>query len=277
MAFTLAYSPCPNDTYIFGALTNGLLDDVPEVRVHLADIEELNNAAARSQFELTKVSYGAIPFLMDRYSILPSGGAVGRNCGPLLVARPAASPPLFSDFARKRIAIPGERTTAYLLLQLALGARPKTVQMRFDRIIDAVANGEVDAGLIIHESRFTYREAGLISIADLGEWWENMTLLPVPLGAVIVRDDVDAGDVRRIQDAIRRSLAFARADEQAVMPYVREHAAEMSDDVMRAHIALYVNEFTDQLGETGRDAVNALFARARTTGILKAQTEPRFA
>jgi 1,4-dihydroxy-6-naphthoate synthase len=250
---------------------------VPEVRVHLADIEELNNAAARSQFELTKVSYGAIPFLMDRYSILPSGGAVGRNCGPLLVARPAASPPLFSDFARKRIAIPGERTTAYLLLQLALGARPKTVQMRFDRIIDAVANGEVDAGLIIHESRFTYREAGLISIADLGEWWENMTLLPVPLGAVIVRDDVDAGDVRRIQDAIRRSLAFARADEQAVMPYVREHAAEMSDDVMRAHIALYVNEFTDQLGETGRDAVNALFARARTAGILKAQTEPRFA
>ncbi|MGA8473998.1 MAG: 1,4-dihydroxy-6-naphthoate synthase [Candidatus Cybelea sp.] len=277
MAFTLAYSPCPNDTYIFGALTNGLLDDVPEVRVHLADIEELNNAAARSQFELTKVSYGAIPFLMDRYSILPSGGAVGRNCGPLLVARPAASPPLFSDFARKRIAIPGERTTAYLLLQLALGARPKTVQMRFDRIIDAVANGEVDAGLIIHESRFTYREAGLISIADLGEWWENMTLLPVPLGAVIVRDDVDAGDVRRIQDAIRRSLAFARADEQAVMPYVREHAAEMSDDVMRAHIALYVNEFTDQLGETGRDAVHALFARARTAGILKAQTEPRFA
>lgn len=276
-AFTLAYSPCPNDTYIFGALTNGLLDDVPEVRVHLADIEELNNAAARSQFELTKVSYGAIPFLMDRYSILPSGGAVGRNCGPLLVARPAAAPPLFSDFARMRIAIPGERTTAYLLLQLALGARPKTVQMRFDRIIDAVANGEVDAGLIIHESRFTYRDAGLIAIADLGEWWENMTLLPVPLGAVIVRDDIDADDVRRIQDAIRSSLAFARANEEAVMPYVREHATEMSDDVMRAHIALYVNEFTEQLGETGRDAVNALFARARTAGILRAQTEPRFA
>jgi 1,4-dihydroxy-6-naphthoate synthase len=277
MAFTLAYSPCPNDTYIFGALTNGLLDDVPEVRVHLADIEELNTAAARSEFELTKVSYGAIPFLMDRYSILPSGGAVGRSCGPLLVARPAASPPLFSDFARKRIAIPGERTTAYLLLQLALGARPKTVQMRFDKIIDAVASGEVDAGLIIHESRFTYRDAGLIAIADLGEWWENMTLLPIPLGAVVVRDDVAAGDVRRIQDAIRRSLAFARADEEAVMPYVREHAAEMSDDVMRAHIALYVNEFTDQLGETGRDAVKALFARAHAAGILRAQTEPRFA
>ncbi|HVR45133.1 MAG TPA: 1,4-dihydroxy-6-naphthoate synthase [Candidatus Binatia bacterium] len=277
MAFTLAYSPCPNDTYIFAALTNGLLDDAPDVRVHLADIEELNNAAARSQFDLTKVSYGAIPFLMDRYRILPSGGAVGRGCGPLLVARPADSPPLFADFARRRIAIPGERTTAFMLLQLALGARPKTAQMRFDRIIGAVASGEVDAGLIIHESRFTYRDAGLIAIVDLGEWWENMTLLPIPLGAVVARDDVDPEQARRIDMAIRRSLAFARANEAAVMPYVREHAAEMSDDVMRAHIELYVNEFTDDLGETGRDAVRALFARARTARILKGDAEPCFA
>ncbi len=277
MAFTLAYSPCPNDTYIFAALTNGLLDDAPDVRVHLADIEELNNAAARSQFELTKVSYGAIPFLMERYRILPSGGAVGRGCGPLLVARPAESPPLFADFARRRIAIPGQRTTAFMLLQLALGARPKTVQMRFDRIIEAVAGGDVDAGLIIHESRFTYRDAGLIAIADLGEWWENMTLLPVPLGAVVVRDDVDSEQARRIAAAIRRSLAFARVNEAAVMPYVREHAAEMSDDVMRAHIGLYVNEFTDDLGETGREAVRALFARAHAARILKGDVEPCFA
>ena len=196
--YTLAYSPCPNDTYIFGALTNGLLDGAPEVRAHLADIEELNNAAANSQFELTKVSYGAIPFLMDRYRILPSGGALGRGCGPLLVARPAGSPQLFSDFARKRIAIPGERTTAFMLLQLALGSRPKSVVMRFDRIVDAVAHGEVDAGLIIHESRFTYRDAGLISIVDLGEWWETMTLLPVPLGAILVRNDIGDDEAQRL-------------------------------------------------------------------------------
>ncbi|HZY97177.1 MAG TPA: 1,4-dihydroxy-6-naphthoate synthase [Candidatus Cybelea sp.] len=277
MAYTLAYSPCPNDTYIFGALTNGLIEDAPEVRVHLGDIEELNEAAARSQFELTKVSYGAIPFLMDRYRILPAGGAVGRTCGPLLVARPAASPPLFADFARKRIAIPGERTTAFMLLQLALGTRPKNVKMRFDQIIGAVANGDVDAGLIIHESRFTYRDAGLIAIADLGEWWENMTLLPIPLGAVIVRNDIDQAEVQRIDAAIRRSLAFARANESVVMPYVREHAVEMSDEVMRAHIGLYVNEFTDDLGEVGREAVRALFARAHAEGILKAETEPLFA
>jgi 1,4-dihydroxy-6-naphthoate synthase len=275
--YTLAYSPCPNDTYIFGALTNGLLDGAPEVRAHLADIEELNNAAANSQFELTKVSYGAIPFLMDRYRILPSGGALGRGCGPLLVARPAGSPQLFSDFARKRIAIPGERTTAFMLLQLALGSRPKSVVMRFDRIVDAVAHGEVDAGLIIHESRFTYRDAGLISIVDLGEWWETMTLLPVPLGAILVRNDIGDDEAQRLNSAIRRSLAFARENEEAVMPFVREHAVEMSDEVMKLHIELYVNGFSDDLGHEGREAVHALFGRAHDAGILRRQAEPVFA
>jgi 1,4-dihydroxy-6-naphthoate synthase len=274
--YTLAYSPCPNDTYIFGALTNGLLEGAPSVRVRLADIEELNDAAAHGESELTKVSYGAIPFLMDRYRILRAGGALGRGCGPLLVARPAASPALFSDFIHKRIAIPGARTTAFMLLQLALGGRPKTVMMRFDRIIAAVARGEVDAGLIIHESRFTYRDAGLIAIADLGEWWENMTLLPIPLGAVLVRDDVGDAQARAIDAAIRQSIAFARANEGAIMPYVREHAFEMSEDVMRAHIELYVNEFSQDVGDAGIQAVHALFARARAAGVLHSETEPRF-
>jgi len=276
-AYELAYSPCPNDTYVFAALANGLLEGAPEVRVHLADIEELNSAAARAQYPLMKVSYGAIPFLMDRYRILHAGGAVGQGCGPLLVARPSGSPEHFSEFAGKRIAIPGERTTAFMLLQIALGKRPKVVQMRFDRIVEAVAAGEVDAGLIIHESRFTYRSAGLISIADLGEWWENMTSLPIPLGAIVARDDIAGTDARAIEDAIRRSLAFARANEEAVMPYVRRHAAEMSDEVMRAHVALYVNEFTVELGHRGRDAVHALFERAYGAGVLHREVEPRFA
>lgn len=277
MTYDLAYSPCPNDTYVFAALTNAMVPDAPAVTAHLDDIERLNDAAARGEHELTKVSYGAIPFLMERYRILSAGGALGRGCGPLLVALPGEAPPLFSEVAEKRIAIPGERTTAFMLLQLALGRRPKTVAMRFDRIIPAVASGEVDAGLIIHESRFTYREAGLISIADLGEWWENMTLLPVPLGAILVRDDVDEEAARRLNAAIRASLAFARAHEDRVMPYVREHAVEMNDDVMRAHIELYVNEFTDDLGEVGREAVRALFARAHEAGILRRETQPRFA
>ncbi|MBV8373379.1 MAG: 1,4-dihydroxy-6-naphthoate synthase, partial [Candidatus Eremiobacteraeota bacterium] len=157
MSVTLAYSPCPNDTYIFAALTNGLLDDAPQVRVQLADIEELNAAAGRGDFELIKASYGAVPYLTDRYRVLRAGGAIGRGCGPLLVARPAASPELFVEFADRRIAIPGKRTTAVMLLQMALGRRPKMVPMRFDAIVAAVAGGAVDAGLIIHESRFTYR------------------------------------------------------------------------------------------------------------------------
>ncbi len=276
MSLTLAYSPCPNDTYVFAALANGLLDEAPEVRVHLADIEELNAAAARGEFELIKVSYGAVPHLTQRYRILRSGGAMGRGCGPLLVARPAGSPSLFAEFAGRKIAIPGERTTAFVLLQMALGRRPRTVQIRFDRIVSEVAQGRVDAGLIIHESRFTYRDAGLIAIADLGEWWENMTLLPVPLGAILVRNDVDDATARSVGNAIRRSLAFARANEADVMPYVRDHAFEMSDDVARQHIALYVNEFTDDLGDVGIEAAHALFARARDAGIVGRMAEPHF-
>jgi 1,4-dihydroxy-6-naphthoate synthase len=260
-ALTLAYSPCPNDTYVFAALTNGLLADAPRVSVHLADIEELNDAASHGRFELVKVSYGAIPYLGDRYRILRSGGAIGRGCGPLLVARPDASPALFAEF---------------VLLRLALARKLKTVQLRFDRIISAVAEGTVDAGLIIHESRFTYREAGLIAIADLGEWWENMTLLPIPLGAILVRNDVEDDVARAVQGAIRTSLAFARVNESAVMPYVREHAFEMSEDVMRRHIALYVNEFSDDIGEIGIEAVHALYARAHDAGILGRTAEPRF-
>jgi 1,4-dihydroxy-6-naphthoate synthase len=277
MTYTLAYSPCPNDTYVFAALTNGLLDGAPDVRVHLGDIEELNEAAARGEYALTKVSYGAVPYLMDRYRILSSGGAVGRACGPLLVALPAESPPLFAEFAGKRIASPGERTTAFMLLQLALGRRLKSLQMRFDRIIPAVVDRAADAGLIIHESRFTYRDAGLIAIADLGEWWENMTLLPIPLGAILVRNDVGDDEALAIDAAIRRSLEFARGNEAAVMPYVRDHAVEVSDDVIRSHIELYVNEFTVDLGKTGREAVHALFVRAHDAGILKREVQPRFA
>jgi 1,4-dihydroxy-6-naphthoate synthase len=274
---TLAYSPCPNDTYVFAALTNGMLEGAPRVEAHLADIDELNGAAERGEYELVKVSYGALPYLTERYRILRSGGAVGRGCGPLLVARPDTSPELFADFRNKRIAIPGERTTAFLLLQLALGGRPKHVEcMRFDRIFSAVLDGSVDAGLIIHESRFTYRDAGLIAIADLGEWWETFTRLPIPLGAILVRKDVDPGEARRLNDAIRGSLAFARANPGRVMPYVREHAVEINDDVMRQHIDLYVNEFTEDLGHEGTRAVEALLSRARDAGVLTKSAQVEF-
>jgi 1,4-dihydroxy-6-naphthoate synthase len=271
---TLAYSPCPNDTYIFAALTNGLLPDAPAVRAELLDIDELNAGAARGAYDLVKVSYGAVPYLTGRYRLLRSGGALGRGCGPLVVAKPGGVPPLFADLADCTIAIPGEQTTAFLLLQLALGRRPKTKVIRFDRIVDAVVNGEVDAGLIIHESRFTYRDANLISVTDLGEWWEDATLLPIPLGAIAVRNDLE--NAAELSAAVRESLRYARQHEDAIMPYVREHAFEMDESVMRAHIDLYVNEFSDDVGDLGLEAAHALFARGRDAGIIAGGAEPEF-
>lgn len=272
---TLAYSPCPNDAYIFAALATGVLPDAPDVRVHLADIEELNAAAQRAQFDFTKVSYGAIPYLMNDYRILRAGGALGRGCGPLVVTR-ANTLTSLESLRTARIAIPGERTTAFMLLQLALGFRPEAVQMRFDRIVDAVAGGDVDAGLIIHESRFTYKSAGLEALSDLGDWWESISGMPIPLGAILARNTLGDRTAAGVNAAIRQSLAYSRANDSSVMPYVREHAFEMSDDVVRAHIGLYVNDYTDDIGDDGIAAVRELFARAKRAGILQGTTEPRF-
>jgi 1,4-dihydroxy-6-naphthoate synthase len=276
---SLAYSPCPNDTYIFAAWTRGMLADAPPVEVVLDDVEALNEAARQGRFELTKVSYGAIPYLLERYRILRAGGALGRGCGPLLIAKPDANgavPSLADVKPNARIAIPGAMTTAYLLLRLALQRPIEPVIMRFDRIVDAVANGEVDAGLIIHESRFTYRGAGLEQVADLGEWWEAETGNPIPLGAILVRRDVPDAEAKRLDETIRESLAFARRDEAAIAPYVREHAFEMDEAVMRAHIGLYVNEYSVDLGADGIAAIKDLFKRATAAKLIPENVRPEF-
>jgi 1,4-dihydroxy-6-naphthoate synthase len=274
MTCSLAYSPCPNDTYIFAALTNGLLSDAPRVSVLLDDVEALNRAAREGRHELTKVSYGAIPYLLDSYRILRAGGALGRGCGPLIVAKTPRSLAAFGEDAV--FAIPGRLTTAYLLLRLALRREPKVKVLRFDAIVAAVAAGEVDAGLIIHESRFTYAAAGLACVTDLGHWWETATGNPIPLGAILVRRDLGAAAARDIDAAIRRSLDFARTREPEIIDYVRAHAFEMDDAVMRAHIGLYVNEYSADVGPSGIAAVNDLFARAAVDGLIPATAEPEF-
>lgn len=279
MTYSLAYSPCPNDTYIFAALTNGLLPGAPAVKVVLDDVEALNVAAREGRFELTKVSYGAIPYLVDRYRILRAGGALGRGCGPLVVAKPRAdgSVPSLDELGEDAtVAIPGRMTTAYALLRLALGRAPKVVVMRFDRIVDAVASGEAAVGLIIHESRFTYRTAGLAQVVDLGEWWESTTGNAIPLGAILVRRDVPDADVHALEESIRRSLRFAREHEPEIIEYVRAHAFEMDDAVMRAHIELYVNEYSDDVGPAGMAAVDDFFTRAEQAGLVPAGTRPEF-
>ncbi len=277
---SLAYSPCPNDTYIFAAWTNGMLAGAPPVKVVLDDVEALNEAALSGRHELTKVSYGAIPYLLDRYRILRAGGALGRGCGPLVVARPNAdgnAPPLNGFRAHARIAIPGAMTTAYLLLRLALQRPIDAVVMRFDKIVDAVANGDVDAGLIIHESRFTYKQAGLVQVEDLGEWWERETGQPIPLGAILARRDLEPEQLAKIDDAIRLSLAYADSNGEAVAPYVREHAFEMDENVMRAHIALYVNDYSRDVGDDGVAAIEKLFELASAARLIPETSAPEFA
>jgi len=271
VTYDLAYSPCPNDTYIFAALTNGLLADAPHVEVILDDVEALNRAAQERRHALTKVSYGAIPYLLDGYRILRAGGALGRGCGPLLIAKPSASgaAPALDSFGPDAVfAIPGRMTTAYLLLRLALGREPKIVEMRFDTIVDAVLRGDVAAGLIIHESRFTYQRTGLVSVVDLGDWWEQTTGHAIPLGAILARRDLDDDAAQTVNEAIRQSLALAREDESKIIDYVRQHAFEMDDDVMRKHIGLYVNEYSDDLGTDGIEAIEDLFARAQSAGYI---------
>ncbi|MDH2910688.1 MAG: 1,4-dihydroxy-6-naphthoate synthase, partial [Candidatus Eremiobacteraeota bacterium] len=207
--------------------------------------------------------------------LLRSGGALGRGCGPLVVAR-RERVPTWESLDDPLVAIPGERTTAFLLLQLALGRRPRTRIMRFDRIVEAVANGEVDAGLIIHESRFTYQRSGLHELLDLGSWWERTTGQPIPLGAILARRDLSRERALAIDAAVRSSLAFARRDEATIMPYVREHAFEMDEAVMRAHIALYVNDYSVDVGDDGVVAVESLFSRGRNAGILPADAKATF-
>jgi 1,4-dihydroxy-6-naphthoate synthase len=274
MRYSLAYSPCPNDTYIFAALTNGLLPGAPEVEVVLDDVEALNRAARDSRYELTKVSYGAIPFLLDSYRILRAGGALGRGCGPLVIAQTTRGLESFGEDAV--FAIPGRMTTAYLLLRLALGREPKVKVLRFDAIVDSVAAGEVDAGLIIHESRFTYASAGLACVTDLGDWWESATGNPIPLGAILIRRDIGDDAARGMDAAIRESLKFARTHEPEIIDYVRAHAFEMDDAVMRAHIELYVNGYSDDVGPAGIAAVNDLFTRASAAGLIPPTARPTF-
>ncbi len=261
---TFGYSPCPNDTFAFHALTHGLVDAPFRIEPVLLDIEELNRRAHAGEFDLTKLSVGAFAAVGDRYRLLRSGAALGQGVGPLVVAR---SPMALADAVRGRLAIPGRETTAFRLLRLAapsLGepSLGEVVELRYDRILRAVADGTVDAGLIIHESRFTYGEHGLVCVIDLGDWWEAETGLPVPLAGICARADLDADTVQVAERAIRDSVQYAFDHPAASRAYVREHAQEMSDTVCDAHIALYVNAYSLDVGEQGMRAIERLVSDA---------------
>jgi len=265
---TLGYSPCPNDTFIFHALTHGLVPTAGyRVSERLEDVESLNRLALAGVLDFTKVSYHALGHLRDRYALLRSGGALGRGCGPLVIARQPLHMPALRG---KKIAIPGTLTTANLLLQLYGEGYAEVVAMPFDRIMPALCAGETEAGVIIHESRFTYQAQGFHTVLDLGAWWEGKTGLPIPLGGILARRDLGPATLRTFDAAIRASLEYARHHPAAARAYIRAHAQELDDAVIDAHIALYVNDFSLDLGDEGIRAVETLLARAEARGLIPA-------
>ena len=268
-AMKIAFSPCPNDTFVFHAWVHGLIPGAPPLEVLYADIDVTNTlAAGPNGLDVMKISYAALPWVLKEYALVPCGGALGRGNGPLVLSRHDAAP---ESLAGKRVAVPSERSTAYLLFRLWAAQHVKApldiVVMPFHEIMPAVRDGNVDAGLVIHEARFTYPSYGLAKLADLGGWWEADTGLPIPLGAIIARRSLDRD---RIAEWARASVEYAWAHPEASRAYVAEHAQEMDPNVAKSHIELYVNEFTANLGEAGYAAVEALLGRAAEEGLVPA-------
>ena len=272
---TIGYSPCPNDTFIFYALIHGKVS-VPGItfREQLEDVETLNRMALENRLDLTKISYHALGHLREKYALLRSGGALGRGCGPLIVARPGTT---LADLKQGTIAIPGRLTTAYLLLRLFDPLIQDIAVMTFDRIMHAVAKEEVTAGLIIHESRFTYPLYNLEKLLDLGAWWEQHAGLPIPLGGILGRRSLGRDLLLRIEAGIRESVQYAYAHPEEVMSYCGMHSQEMDPTVMQSHIDLYVNDFSLDLGQEGLAAVRRLFQEAEERGIFPPSDKPLLA
>jgi len=264
---TLGYSPCPNDTFIFYALVHGRIDtegmSFDEV---LLDVETLNRKALDAELDITKVSFHAFGVLRDTYRLLRSGGAMGRGCGPLVVAKEKAR---MDELRGRRIAIPGRLTTAFLLLQLYdPSLAGDVIVMPFDRIMDAVREGAADAGLIIHESRFTYPDYGLFEIMDLGKWWEDETGFPIPLGCIAAKKSLGMDTVRTVDMLLRKSVEYAFAHREETREYIKTHSQEMEDEVIEQHINLYVNDYSLDPGRDGMAAVEELLKRAGERGII---------
>jgi len=276
MTLTLGFSPCPNDCFMFDAMVHGRIDcEGLDFSVRMADIEALNASAFAGAADITKLSFHAYAHCADNYVLLDAGSALGRNCGPLLISRRAISTEEVAA-GQLRIAIPGKYTTANFLLGLAFPDATNKTECLFSEIEEALLDGTFDAGLIIHENRFTYEEKGLKKIIDLGEYWESETGAAIPLGGIVINRRWPDDMRQRVNRVMRRSVEYAFAHRGASLPFVRAHAQAMSDDVMYKHIDLYVNDYSVDLGADGRRAVEVLFDRARTAGIIPTMREGLF-
>ncbi len=269
---SLGFSPCPNDTFIFYALANKRFETNVEFYEILRDVETLNRTALQNELDVTKASFYAFGFLRDDYCLLHSGSALGRGCGPLIVAKKNMQ---HAELPLKSIAIPGKMTTAYLLLQLFKPEIKNIVEMPFDRIMNAVSLGIVDAGLIIHESRFTYPSYNLVKLADLGEWWEEETGLPIPLGGIFAKRNLGTAVIRKIDNLIKKSIEYAYRHPDEAREYIKSNAQELDDDVIDQHIGLYVNDYTLEIGD-GAAAVGKLLKTAEELNLIPHSDKPLF-
>jgi 1,4-dihydroxy-6-naphthoate synthase len=272
--FTLGYSPCPNDTFIFYALSQGRIDlGLHTFDLLLADVEVLNQKARQHALDISKVSSNALGHFLDEYWLLRAGAALGRGCGPLVVAR---NPVRMAALRHTPMAIPGRLTTANLLLQLHGGHQGERVEMSFEQIMPAVSRGDVEAGVVIHEGRFTYPALGLHQVLDLGAWWETSTGLPLPLGGIVMKRSLGPELARYVEGRIRASLLFARSHPREAWPYVVGHAQELEPAVIQQHIDTFVNDFSVNLGPEGEKAIRYLVQAACRVADIPFPQQPLF-
>jgi 5,8-dihydroxy-2-naphthoate synthase len=274
MKLSLGFSPCPNDTFIFDAMIHKKIDtEGLDFEVIMEDVEQLNQKAFSGDLDITKLSYHAFAFVLDQYALLQSGSALGNNCGPLLIAKRQLSD---DEIKTAKIAIPGKFTTANFLLNLAFPDHKNKVELLFSEIENAVLDEQVDAGLIIHENRFTYESKGLVKILDLGEFWESTTQLPIPLGGIVVKRSFPVFIQKKINRVLKRSVRFALKNPDQTLDFVSQYAQEMNSEVMFQHINLYVNNYTVDLGQIGKKAVQELFDTANKKGIIQSKSKNIF-
>lgn len=266
MKLKLCFSTCPNDTFMFDAMVNGRIDTHGfSFDIHLADIDELNRLAIQGVPDITKISFNAFAKVSDNYQLLCAGSALGRGVGPLLVSKKVIYP---DEIKHVKIAIPGIETTANMLFSVAFPDATNKKVFLFSDIEDAILSNEVDAGLIIHENRFTYKSKGLRKIIDLGEFWENLTHLPIPLGGIAIRRSLPEGVKAKVNQIMRTSVEQAFAFPKLTYPYVRKYAQSMDEEVMYRHVELYVNNYSINLGDEGKRAVNELYSRAYDLNLI---------
>ena len=261
---SLGFSFCPNDTFIFGALVKGYVDTADlGIRYVMADVEELNHLVMQGKLQVSKISSHTMGYVINSYTLLSVGGALGEGCGPLVVAKPGSKMKNLTS-----IAVPGLHTTATLLLRIFFNHIQNLVVMRYDEIMPAVEKGLVEAGLIIHEGRFTYKEHGLVQLADLGDVWERETHLPIPLGGIVAKRELGRELLKKVEKAIGDSLEYAYLNRERIWPFIKEHAQEMDDQVIEQHIGLYVNHYSRELGDKGRMAVDKLLSLAQERRVI---------